>query len=216
MSLQIITWLKQTNARPNATIVLPFYLTSFKRLNCDKAYLSNYDYNSDFRSITKELISKINFSTMPNYFYDIRNWEDYSCAAPEYFFLDEVNWNSTKPIAFTIKDQIDLYLIFEHMEITMLDNTCACVAITLSNENTQYISLIMYIKKNSTEKFHALSFKEFVSPQAKKNINSTFSKISDFILNYEPKNGVIEFQNATMIAKIKYEKGDSNALLQFD
>lgn len=214
MSLQVITWLKQTNACQNATNVLPFYSFSFKKLNNDKEYLSNYDYNSNFRTITKELISEIDFSTVPNYFYDIRNWEDYSCAAPEYMFLDEVNWNSTKPLAFTIKDQIDLYLVFEHMEITMLDNTCACVAITLSNDNAQYDSLIMFIKKNSTEKSFALSFKDFVSPQTKNSTNS--SKISDFIFSFEQKNGVIEFQNATMIAKIKYEKGDSNALLQFN
>lgn len=216
MSIQVITWFKQTNSCQNTINVLPFYSFSFEKLNNDKDYLPNYDYNSDFRTITKEIISKINFSITPNYFYDIRNWEDYSCAAPEYMLLDEINWNSTKPFAFTIKNQIDLYLVFEHMEITMPDNTCACVAITLSDDNGQYDSLIMFVKKNSTEKTFALSFNDFISPKVKNNSNSTVPTIYDFFLNWEPKNGVIEFQNDTMIAKINYEKGDRNALLQFN
>lgn len=76
MSIQVITWFKQTNSCQNTINVLPFYSFSFEKLNNDKDYLPNYDYNSDFRTITKEIISKINFSTTPNYFYDIRNWEE--------------------------------------------------------------------------------------------------------------------------------------------
>ena len=61
-----------------------------------------------------------------------------------------------------------------------------------------------------------MSFNDFISPKVKNNSNSTVPTIYDFFLNWEPKNGVIEFQNDTMIAKINYEKGDRNALLQFN
>lgn len=215
MSLQVKAILRKSTSKKNEINVLPFYSFSFEQLNNGKEYKANYDYNSNFRALTAELISKSKITTPPHYFYDVRNWEDYSCAAPEYMLLDELNWHSTKPLAFTIKDQIDLYLVFEHMEVSMLNNTCACVAITLQNDEAQYDEIILFINKNSTDETCILTFQDFISPLGNNEFNAKVSSIVELLFHCEDQCGFIEFQNPNMTARIKYEKGDSNALLQF-
>ncbi len=128
--------------------VLPFYSSSFERLNRGQEYECGYGYNSEVREKICTALNTVCKNVVPDYYYDLRNWEEFSCAAPQYMILDAMKWNKTKPLAFLMKSQADLYLVLEQFIICARENETAAITMIENNAGKSSIFSMFIAKSN--------------------------------------------------------------------
>ena len=129
MELQIISFFHQEYTSSPYSSVLPFYSRSFERLNEGKAYTCGYEYNKREQDLLRTSLNAVCDQCVPDYYYDLRNWEDFSCPAPQYMLLDSMGWNKVRPLSFLVGNQIELYLSLEHFSVCSCENEIAAFTV---------------------------------------------------------------------------------------
>lgn len=212
MGVQIIT-IKHIlrSQQSNLKDVLPFYAYSFEQLVPNQDYIVGYGYNKSFQQVIHNFMKDICDDLVPDYYYDLRNWEDFSCAAPQYMILDELGWNKTKPVSLKVTDQVDVYLALEHFYVCSQIGSTACV--TLSNENASGEEYLIILAKNSDEpEGDSIFLTDFsIKPQT----NYIYLDNDDLIgpwLNMHLPKGRIMMENRWFCAMIHYTRGEHNAV----
>lgn len=194
--------------------VLPFYAYSFEQLNPNEDYVLGYGYHKSFQTVVKDGLKDVCRETIPDYYYDIKNWDDFSCAAPQYMLLDELGWNSTRPLSFKITDQIGLYLALEHFAICSPKGASAGVAVSAVNSvNEEH--LIMLVRNTDNRREGKLHLSDFcleakdISDLAGGDIClKSWLKLND----QNAFQGEILMENSWFRAKIQYYRGKSHAV----
>lgn len=128
--------------------VLPYYQWAYEILNPGQTYISGYNYQNDVREKQCMVLRTMCPKEAPDYYYDLRNWDDFSCAAPQYLTLNALGWNRTTPMAFHVRGCDDLPLVLEIFDA--MAHPGETVAITVVERiGTQYRLVGMFIEKCS-------------------------------------------------------------------
>lgn len=194
--------------------VLPFYIHSFEQLNPNEDYVLGYGYHKSFRTVVKDCLKDVCREIIPDYYYDIRNWEDFSCAAPQYMLLDELGWNSTKPLSFKITDQIGLYLALEHFAMCSFKGASASVVVSVVNSiSEEYLIMLVKNMDNRGEgKLYLSDFcletKNIPDLVGGDNCLKSLLKLND----QNASRGEILMENSWFQAKIRYSRGKTYAV----
>lgn len=151
MKLQIISLYTKEFCDLDIDDVLPFYQCSFERLNEGHVYECGNGYNAKVQRLLTESLESSCGNYVPDYYYDLRNREDFSCPAPQYMLLDFMGWNRVKPISFLVRSQIDTWLALEHFSLCSCENETA--AFTIYEKCNGKGTVISFLVVNSSKKF---------------------------------------------------------------
>ena len=149
MELQIISLHHQEYAASPERNVLPFYSRSFERLNEGKAYTCGYGYNEKEQNLLRSSLDSVCRECVPDYYYDLRNWEDFSCPAPQYMLLDSMGWNKVKPLSFLFTNQVDLYLALEHFSLCSDENEMAAFTVFEKRDDKDVVFSFLLINSEN-------------------------------------------------------------------
>lgn len=195
--------------------VLPFYEYSFEVLNPNEDYIAGYGYNHSFQDTVTEALRKICKTIVPDYYYDIRNWEDFSCAAPQYMLLDKLGWNRTKPISLKMNDDVDLFLALENYAVCSPNDSVAVFTVSLEEEQQEKL-LILLLKKSNDITQGKFCLEDFeIETNDKKNKRISDNGIEVW-LNLNLSGGDIVMENKNFRATIKYIRGKKDVIQEID
>lgn len=126
--------------------VLPYYQWAFEVLNPEQEYMSCYGYQNDVREKLCDVLRSLCPELAPDYYYDLRSWDDFSCAAPQYLTLDTLGWRKTSPLSFRIRGCDDLPRALELFCASSHQGDTAAVTI-LERSGIQYRLIGLLLEK---------------------------------------------------------------------
>lgn len=215
MELQVLEMKYSLHSRlTGGNDVLPFYAYSFEQLYPNEDYVSGYGYHKSFRTVVQNGLKEICHELIPDYYYDLRNWEDFSCAAPQYMLLDQLGWNGTKPLSFKISDQVGIYLALEHFITCSPRGMTAGVTVSVVNGISEEY-LIMMIKNTDNRNEGKLCLTDFcieIKDIPEMTVKENYFKPWLDMNNQNSSRGEILMENSWFRSKIKYYRGQSNAV----